>query len=98
MKNPTFIIHSIIIFIINIWKFTEYAKINIISTEKKTLLPLRRFFISTKFGKKNLCNYNNFFVEVLQNFCGRTLFSIYPPFGQITRINFNIYINKIHFY
>jgi hypothetical protein len=34
------------------------------------------FFISAKFGKNFLWKYDNFFVEVRQNFCGKTLFSI----------------------
>jgi hypothetical protein len=33
------------------------------------------FFISAKFGKKFLWKYDIFFVEVRQNFCGKTLFS-----------------------
>jgi hypothetical protein len=46
------------------------------------------FFISAKFGKNFLWKYNNFFVEVRQNFCGKTLFSHEINFfNQIKKIN-----------
>jgi hypothetical protein len=52
------------IFFVNTTKFLCFDK-----------LFMEIFFISAKFGKKFWWKYNNFFVEVRQNFCGKTLFS-----------------------